>query len=475
LIGLAAPLALALFAIPVLLEGLGAARFGLLTLIWALVSYFGLFDLGLGRALTMQLAVVLERRADAEVGPLCGTALSLMWAVGVLAGLVLYVLAPWLLSFLRELPDMDDAVSGLRWLAIAMPFVIVTAGLRGALEASGAFGVVNGIRVPMGLWTFAGPLLVLTWFGPSLSAIAAVLAAGRLLGAIAHGFAVWYVLPQVRGRLAWCSNLIAALLRSGGWLLLSNVLGPLMGYADRFIVGMFVPLAALAHYATPQELVMKLWVLPGALTSVLFPELAARIARGEGEASRLCRQALLGLVLLLLPITLGLATFAEPMLAFWLGPEFASRASGCALVFSLGMFVTGLTQVPYTALQSAGKASTTAKLHLLELPVFVVAMVWAAANHGIVGASWVWLLRVLADALLLFAAAQRLPMQADLRLFDAKSIQLLAMASLCFLSLLLPSFLLRISAWLLVCGVCLLWTGQLLWRQSRTMRGIEMS
>jgi len=59
LIGLAAPLALALFAIPVLLEGLGAARFGLLTLIWALVSYFGLFDLGLGRALTMQLAVVL--------------------------------------------------------------------------------------------------------------------------------------------------------------------------------------------------------------------------------------------------------------------------------------------------------------------------------------------------------------------------------------------------------------------------------
>ena len=55
-LGLGLPLVVALFTIPVLVRELGDARFGLLTLIWAVTSYFGLFDLGLGRALTQQLA-----------------------------------------------------------------------------------------------------------------------------------------------------------------------------------------------------------------------------------------------------------------------------------------------------------------------------------------------------------------------------------------------------------------------------------
>ena len=54
LLGLGLPLLAAVVTIPVLVSELGDARFGLLTLIWAVVSYFGLFDLGLGRALTLQ-------------------------------------------------------------------------------------------------------------------------------------------------------------------------------------------------------------------------------------------------------------------------------------------------------------------------------------------------------------------------------------------------------------------------------------
>ena len=56
LIGLGLPLVAAVLTIPLLIEALGVERFGMLALIWALVSYFGLFDLGLGRALTRELA-----------------------------------------------------------------------------------------------------------------------------------------------------------------------------------------------------------------------------------------------------------------------------------------------------------------------------------------------------------------------------------------------------------------------------------
>lgn len=54
--GYLVPVLVALGAVPVLVDALGSARFGVLTLIWAVVGYFTLFDFGLGRALTQHFA-----------------------------------------------------------------------------------------------------------------------------------------------------------------------------------------------------------------------------------------------------------------------------------------------------------------------------------------------------------------------------------------------------------------------------------
>ena len=56
LIGQAGPLAIAIFTMPILIRGLGIDRFGVLTLVWLVIGYFSLFDLGIGRALTKFVA-----------------------------------------------------------------------------------------------------------------------------------------------------------------------------------------------------------------------------------------------------------------------------------------------------------------------------------------------------------------------------------------------------------------------------------
>lgn len=58
------PIAAALIATPFLIGGLGLERFGVLALIVAVIGYFGLFDFGLGRALTKLLA---ERLGTGEL------------------------------------------------------------------------------------------------------------------------------------------------------------------------------------------------------------------------------------------------------------------------------------------------------------------------------------------------------------------------------------------------------------------------
>jgi hypothetical protein len=56
LVGETVPILAALLAIPVLIRSLGTDRFGLLTIVWMVIGYFGLFDFGLGRALTKIVA-----------------------------------------------------------------------------------------------------------------------------------------------------------------------------------------------------------------------------------------------------------------------------------------------------------------------------------------------------------------------------------------------------------------------------------
>jgi len=46
LLGWTLPILVALFAIPPLIRGLGAERFGILAVAWAVMGYFALFDLG---------------------------------------------------------------------------------------------------------------------------------------------------------------------------------------------------------------------------------------------------------------------------------------------------------------------------------------------------------------------------------------------------------------------------------------------
>ncbi len=168
LLGLGLPLFVAIVTIPVLIVSLGVDRFGILTLIWAVVSYFGLFDLGMGRALTRHLAEIWAQGDQEQARRLVSTGLAVMAGLGIGAGLLLALGAEWSIRQFSGVTNPRETVNAVYAMSAAIPFIILTSGLRGILEARQAFAVVNAIRLPMGVYTFVAPVVVVKYWGNDL-------------------------------------------------------------------------------------------------------------------------------------------------------------------------------------------------------------------------------------------------------------------------------------------------------------------
>lgn len=462
LLGNGAPMLVAMFCIPILIRGLGKERFGVLTLVWALIGYASLFDLGLGRALTQLVAKKLGAGEEHEVPVLAWTSLLLMLLLGSAGTALLLVLSPWLVHRTLNIPValQHDALQCFYLLAASIPVVISTSGLRGLLEAHQRFDLINILRIPMGVFSFAGPLLVLP-FSKSLFPIVGVLVAGRLLACFAHLLLCFKVAPELRDRIAWHRAAARPLLRFGGWMTVTNVIGPLMVTLDRFVIGALVSMTAVAYYATPYEAVTKLWVIPSAVIGVMFPAFSARFVQNLGETSVLFDRTLKLLRLTLFPVTLLIVAFAGDGLNLWLGRDFATHSTRVLQLLAAGVFVNSLALVPFTLIQGAGRPDLTAKLHLIELPVYLLVLWWSVKQWGIEGAAIAWTGRVFVDGLVLLFLATRFFTNPTLSLGKAlgtisAEVLVLAMAALpsgvasksCFLVLVFIAF--GIAGWHLI-------------------------
>lgn len=398
LAGWVLPALAALAATPVLYRALGSARFGLLTLVWTLVGYFSLFDLGVGRALTQALAERAGTDDQAESPAVTWTAVWLLAPFGAASALGLAWAAPSLAVRVLVVPASlrGEAVGALRLVAACVPCLVLTSALRGVLEAGQRFRLINLLRVPLGVVTFLGPVAVLP-FSRRLTAAVGVLAAARAVLCVLHGAAVLRAFPPLRRVRAPRARDLARLWRTAGWMTVSSVVSPVLVSVDRFAVGALLPAAALAHYATASEVATKLWLFTAALLPVLFPAFTATLAVDPRRAAALFDRGVRVTALALAPTALALVLFAREVLTQWIGADFAREAAPVLQWLTVAVFANAVAQVPYTVLQGAARADLAGKLHLVELPLYAAALWWLPRHAGLVGVALAWLARMAGD------------------------------------------------------------------------------
>lgn len=409
LLGQVLPMAVGLVAIPQIIRGMGVERFGVLSLAWVIVGYFGFFDLGIGRALTKMIADKLGASEERSIAPLVWTSLILMLALGFSGGLVTLFISPLLVHRLLKIPQelQSEALGGFYLLALCVPIVTVTAGLRGILEALQRFRLVNLIKIPMSILSFIVPLLVFP-FSRRLVPVIGALIAGRVIGLLAHVWACFRAMPALGLKRSFERSHVLPLVRFGSWMTANNVVGPLMFYMERFLIGALLSVAAIAYYTAPVDMVLRLSVISGAVVGVLFPAFATSLQQDPEHSGMLLSRGLKYVFILIFPIVLVIVIFAPEGLRLWLGPTFSQQGAAVLRWAAAGVFVNSLSTLPFNLIQSAGRPDVTAWILAAEFPVYGLTLWLCTRWLGIEGTAIAWTGRLVVEAVVVFLLANRL-------------------------------------------------------------------
>jgi len=403
LVGWALPAAAALASIPLLARGLGPARFGLVVLAWSCVSIFSLFDFGLGRALTRAVAERLAAHDDDGIADIVWSASWLLLGLTSVLAVVGVAGAPAIVDRLLHVPAdvRSDAIGVVRLIAVAIPPLAHGVALRGVLEAGQRFRIVNQLRVPLGIATYAGPLIALP-FGASARVAVGIVVAARIGYWVAHFFVLDSVAPGVSRPRGVSRVALRELVTVGGWITVSNIVSPIIVQADRIAVATLFPIAASGWYGSAAEVATKQWLFTAALQPVLFSALSAAIKPAPARAAELMERAARVTLLALLPAAILLVAFAEPALRAWIGPAYSPDAGPVLRWLTIAVYVNAVAQVPYSVLQGGIDARGPALLHLIELPLYLALLFWLAAILGVRGVAIAWFVRMSIDGVVLW-------------------------------------------------------------------------
>jgi len=399
----------ALVFLPLTVRLLGAERVGILSLVWILLGYLSVLDLGIGRALTRAVATAVAT-------PCYGTARRLFWSAataqalaGVVGSVVLMVLAPRLAERVLTVPGwlVAEAHLGIAIAASSLPVVLFSSSVAGLLQAAERFDLTNLVAMPAAVLSQALPFLCALWY-PSVPLVVSALVGTRVVSALVMYALARRVFPELDAGWEFSWRELRPLLAFGGWVSVSNIVNPLLMYLDRFMLGVMMSMAAVTYYSVPYQAVNSLSVLAGSIALAAYPALSG--AAGSCQVFRL-QSVISGGVkavvcLLGLPVAV-VACFGPELMRLWMDLAFGQHSGRALQILALGVLVNGLATLPYSLLQASGRPDLPAKFHLIELPLHLVLLWIFIRMWGVEGAALAWTVRATIDAALLFTAASR--------------------------------------------------------------------
>lgn len=403
LLGLTVPMLIALVAMPICLNRYGVEQFGILSIAWTLLVTFAFFDLGLGISTTKYVAEAIRAKQDNQLTTIVWSSLAINGFVGSLFNVIILILAPTITTFMIHPPDYlrHETTQMIRYAAFSIPFITISATLRGVLESSDRFDITNSIKMVSSGLLFVIPA-VGALFSVSISMVVLLLTISRIFTVGVFFYFVLRLYPYLLHNISMPKSQVRTLLTFGGWVSISSFLNPLITHGENFLIPTLLSVGMLSYYAAPLEMVARSAVIPFSLAIALLPKFSF-LGKQETTEMResLIIQPIKYLLVVITPICGFFVFFSPEILKIWLGPAVASIGSMSFGMLGIAFYFHAITYVPFTAIQGLGHPELKAKLDMIQTPLFLIIAWLCIQKFGLEGAAFAKIAIYVSDAVCL--------------------------------------------------------------------------
>lgn len=389
LLGAAVPALAALAAVPLVVAGLGEAGYGLYSLVTAIVGYFAVIDINVTAGSVKYIADQHARGEHERVAATLCFGLLVYALIGAAGALGLYASAHALVTGVFAVPPAltMDATACLRLAALGFLFGQLQGYLQSVPQGLMRFDVSGRIEMLFGTLVPLSTVAVLL-LGQGLFEVIALRVAASGLHCLVLWRSIRRLLPALRWR--WPERkLRTGILGFSAYSFLSRFATLSYAHADKLIIGALVGVTGLAYFTVAATLANRVLGLSFRLSGVFFPAASALAAGGElARLDRAYLKATRYVVYLNAAMLVLLAVFAQPLLALWMGADFARSGAAVLALMALSQFVDSLTSLPSLVNDGMGHPRLSGLFAVARALVGLGIVYLGVSGWGIVGAAW---------------------------------------------------------------------------------------
>lgn len=424
------PILVTILVYPRLIHFYGVETVGYISLLWLIIGYAGILDLGLSKALIVECSKFIREHQWLNVQTAFWTTvaislvLSIVFCTATAVGFNLFSSSNsfYFLFSQEHLP----------LLLAFVPVVLLSSVITGFINANEEFWVLNIFKFLTGLLVAISPFICSLYLLGLKEIVYSLfyVRLGLLFLLVLYVFVRYRYLQQVKFNLSQLKILV----NQGLWITVTNVVSPLIVNLDRFFLTKTHGLATVTYYGTVVDGLTKLNIIPNSVILVTFPRLSALSAKGNRQNLDVYLKPLNLISLATLPAIVVAFFSSKYLLTMWISAEFAENSDLYAKIILVGLLWNCMAQFPLSLLQAIGRSDLVGRTHFFELIFFLPILYFSLVHFGATGASVCWALRVFADHFVLNYLVGR---QLEMNLFRNKVYIINLLVSILFILLIM--------------------------------------
>lgn len=357
---------------PLIIKALGNYDYGIWEIVFSIVGYMGILDVGLGPAITRYVARYNAMQNQNELRKIYSTSLLFLGSIG---GLLFLSFAAWAAIAPGILAETGSAHTRyaifLLIIGIQVFFTFTGSVFESFHEGFQQYNIRNNITIVNSIIGSA-ILYILLQKGHGLLALALVNAIGFSSRYLIYGIIL--SLPRFGGfrfrkkDLSW--NSLRELFSFGLQSLIQAIALRISTATDSLVIGSFLGPVAVTFFIIPVNLINQIRTFVWALTRAFMPLFSDLDAKGETEKTAqilmVASRYVLGVVL----PTIGIVCFLGlPFISIWIGPEYADKGRWVLYIFVAAYLLNWINPFSNRLLTGMGRQGILARISIASAAV----------------------------------------------------------------------------------------------------------